>query len=299
MKLLALILLLSTTITFAKGRKKAPAPPKAFPSAKSHMTKIGSCALKEDASKKVYIVKQWHLAPKTETKGFKEKYPQEKNQTAIYQLLEDGVKRKELDLIVAEGCEGEINSDFQTKFNGWDVASLKAQSFQKNYSKIITLAPMKVEAKYGDKITTFCGDSDQLIREGSLRLSNLRGWVGFYTRLKESVDAEKTKLYSEGAADLLKVPKDTPVDKLLPMIKERINTELQAFQKSLHDRNDAFLKTLEERDFSKAAVVIGGLHAEDLKEKIEKAGMNCEVLEPPGYIKENENLVQDFQKALN
>lgn len=299
--LILLLNLLFSLSAFAKGghHKVAPAP-KPFPSNKAHMTKVGSCSPKEGSTKKVYILKQWHLSPKTVTKGFKEKYPQEKNQTAIYHLLEDGVKRKELQLIVAEGCEGEINASFVTSFNGWDYSSLKAQCLQKNYDRIITLQPLKVEAKYGDKINTLCGDNDELVREGLLRISNLRGWEGFYTRLSESsADAEKIKLYSEGAADLLKVPKDTPVDKLLPLIKDRIKSELQAFYKSLDDRNTSFVKVLQDHEFSKAAVVVGGLHAKDLKEKIDKAGMNCEVLEPPGYQRESESLIQDFEKALN
>lgn len=264
------------------------------------MTKVGECAQNADGTKKVYIVKQWHLSPKTTTKGFKEKYPHEKNQTAIYQMLEDGVKRSQLDLIVSEGCEGEINADFKTAFNGWDYDSLKAQGYQKNYDKIITLVPLKVEAKYGDKIATVCGDNQELIREGSLRISNLRGWMGFFQRLSESQnDPEKLKLYSESASELLKVAKDTPPEKLMPLVKDKLKEELAAFDKSLVDRNDSFVKALETQDFKNAAVVIGGLHAEDLKEKIEKAGMNCVVLEPPGYQRESEALIQDFKKALN
>ena len=264
------------------------------------MTKVAACTQKDDATKKVYIVKQWHLSPKTTTKGFKERYPQEKNQTAIYQMLEDGVKRKELDLIVSEGCEGEINEEFKTAFNGWDYASLKAQSSQRGYDKIITLVPLKVEAKYGDKISTICGDNDNLIREGSLRLSNLRGWMGFFHRLGEKYDdPEKLKLYSESAAELLKVAKDTSPDKLLPMVKDKLKGELEGFDKSLIERNDSFVKALEGHDFKNAAVVIGGLHAHDLKEKIEKAGMNCVVLEPPNYHRENETLIQEFRKALD
>jgi hypothetical protein len=253
-----------------------------------------------DAAKKVLVIKQWHLSPTTTTKGFKEKYPQEKNQTAIYHVLEEGVKRGELQLIVAEGCEGEINSEFKTAFNGWDYDSLKAQSFQKGFDKIITLVPLKIEAKYGDKIATFCGDNNDAIREGLEKMSNLRGWMGFYVRLTEfKNNPEKLKLYTDSAADLLKVPKDTPTDKLMVQIKEHIKEELEAFQKSLATRNDAFVKTLQAQDFTQAAVVVGGLHANDLRDKLEKAGLGCEILEPPGYQPDDESLVRDFEKAMN
>lgn len=301
-------LALMLVTAFAKGHsgkaKKANAPKKAFPS-KVHLTKVESCKTPagddaaKDSRKKVMVLKQWHLAPTTSTKGFKEKYPQEKNQTAIYKVLEEGVKRGELQLIVSEGCEGEINSEFKTPFNGWDYDSLKAQCFQKNYDKILTLVPLKIEAKYGDKIPTFCGDNEKLIQEGNLRLSNLRGWSGFFTRINEvKGDPEKIRSYAESAADLLKLPKDTPTDKIIAEIKTRIKVELEGFNKSLADRNDDFVKTLSNHDFSRAAIVVGGLHAEDLKEKLEKAGMACDIYEPPGYQREDESLIRAFEKAL-
>lgn len=293
MKLLLCLLL---SVAFARSHKNAHA--KSAPS-KVHMTKVGSCTVK-DPAKTVYIIKQWHLSPKTTTKGFKEKYPQEKNQTAIYHFLEEGVKRKDLQVVVSEGCEGEINADFKPTFNGWDFSALKGQAQQKGYDKIITLVPLKIEAKYGDKISTLCGDNEALIQEGNMRVSNLRGWMGFYVRLNEFKDnPEKLKLYSDSAAELLKVPKDTPEEKLMGQIKDKLKTELESFRKSLLARNDSFVKVLQGHEFTKAAIVIGGLHADDLKEKIEKAGMGCEVLEPPGYQRDDEQLVQEFQKALN
>lgn len=262
------------------------------------MTKIGSCKASE-SSKHVLILKQWHLAPKTITKSFKEKYPQEKNQTAIYQMLEEAVKRGDLQLVVSEGCEGEINSEFKTAFNGWDYTSLKAQAYQRDYRKIITLVPLKIEAKFDDKILTLCGDNNELIQAGNMHLSNLRGWWGFYARLKENKeDQSQTNSYSAAAADLLKIPRDTPPAKLMLQIKDKIKSELELFHKSLRDRNDAFVKVLQAQDFKKAAVVIGGLHGADLRHKIEAAGLGCEELEPPGYQSDSERLIRDFERAL-
>jgi hypothetical protein len=249
-------------------------------------------------TKKVLILKQWHLPPTTITKGFKEKYPQEQNQTALYKFLDENVKNKELQLIVGEGCEGEINSEFKTAFNGWDYNSLHAQYGQKSYSKIISQVPLKIEAKHGDRISTFCGDNDAAIQQANLRLSNLRGWMGFLDRLDEYKDnPEKQRPYIDAAADLLKAPKDTHPDQLVVQIKERIKLDLEAFNKSLQERDESFVKTLTDQDFKQAAVVIGGLHADDLKEKIEAAGMNCVVYEPPGYQPLDEKLIQEFQKA--
>lgn len=248
--------------------------------------------------KKVLILKQWHLPPTTITKGFKEKYAQEQNQTALYKFLDENVKNNELQLIVGEGCEGEINSEFKTAFNGWDYNSLHAQYTQKSYSKVITQVPLKIEAKYGDKVSVFCGDKESAIQDGNLRLSNLRGWMGFLDRLKEYKDnPEKQRPYIDAAADLLKASKDASTEKLAAQIKERITLDLEAFNKSLHERNESFVKTLNDHEFKQAAIVIGGLHADDLKDKIEAAGMNCVVYEPPGYQPQDEKLVQEFLKA--
>lgn len=245
------------------------------------------------------IVKQWHLAPTTITKSFREKYPQERNQTAIYQALNDLVKKKKLQVVVGEGCEGEINSDFKTAFNGWDYESLKKQAQTKGFDRIVTQIPLKLEARHGDKLLTLCGDNDKQIQEGNLRISNLRGWLGFWSRLSEHKgDPEKLKLYSEAAADLLKIPKETPAEEMQKKIKEKIKEELELFRKSLTERNTSFVKALEGKDFKTAAIVIGGLHAGDLKEKIQAAGYACDVYEPFGYVQEEEKLIQDFEKAL-
>ncbi len=266
---------------------------------KGLMTKVGVCKNAPKDAATVMIVKQWHLAPKTITKGFKEKYPQEKNQSAIYIALADRIKNKKLDLVVAEGCEGEINDDFTTVFNGWDLATLKQQAQTKNFTRVVSHVPMKLEARFGEKILTVCGDDDKLIQEGLVRLSNLRGWAGFYSRLSElTSDTDRQKLFAESAAGVLKIDKDTPIPELVPKIKDKLVEELDGFNKTLTARNDRFVKTLQERTFKTAAVVIGGLHVEDLKNKVAEAGFQCEVLEPSGYAREDENLIRDFEKSI-
>ena len=290
--LLSIVLTVSS-FSAAKSRKKAAAS-----SLRTSLTKVDSSTPAGDSKKTVYILKQWHLGPKTETKGFKEKYPHEKNQTAIYKDLVNRVKAGKLQVVVAEGCEGEINKDFKTAFNGWDYDSLNKIAQTKNYERIITMVPLKVEARMTDKVLTICGDNEKLIQEGNLRLSNLRGWVGFWTRLRETYPDDKGKLYADAAAELLKVPKTTPMPDLIKQVQAKIKEELAAFKKSLNDRNDSIVKSLQAAEYESAAVVIGGLHTDDLKEKVQAAGLACEVLEPPGYPKEDEKLIQDFEKII-
>lgn len=248
--------------------------------------------------KHVLIIKQWHLSPKTVTKGVKEKYPQEKNQIAIYKHLADRIKKNNLQMVFSEGCEGEINKDFKAEFNGWDYDSLHNISQTRAYEKVLTLIPLKLEARFDDKIHTVCGDSEKLIQEGNLRLSNLRGWMGFWVRLHEQNPEEKDKLYSEAAAELLKLPKSTPKDQILPKIQEHLKEELAAYKKSLYDRDAEFVKAIKNNSFGTAALVVGGLHADDLKNKLQEERISCEVLEPPGYQKESEQLIRDFEKSV-
>jgi len=247
------------------------------------------------SDKKIMVIKQWHLAPTTVTKGFKERYPQERNQTAIYQALAERIKKKKLQLVVAEGCEGEINDGFGLEFNGWGYGDLKKIAQTKGYSKILSHVPLKLEARFQDQVKTLCGDSEAEIKEGLLRLSNMRGWAGFLTRIE---DPAKRDQFAPAAIELLKAPKDTPTDKLIPMIKARLQTELDLFLKSLAVRNDSFVKVLVETDFKEAAVVVGGLHVDDLRGKLEAKGLACEILAPVGYADQEEDLIRAFQTAL-
>jgi hypothetical protein len=243
------------------------------------------------------VVKQWHLSPKDNTKGFKDKYPQEKNQTAIYKVLNEKVKSGDVTLVVAEGCEGEINGEFKPMFNGWDMKSLAAYRERKEFPKILTNVAMKLETRHGEKVLTMCGDDDALIKEGNLRLSNLRGWSGFLNRF-ETLDSEAVAPYAEVAAKTLKVKVGTPVPELQAKIKEEIRNDVRRLLDSFNERNAGFVKVLEAQDFKEAAVILGGLHAADLKFRLETAGLNCEILEPPGYARDSENLIRDFQSLV-
>lgn len=298
-RFLCLLLAFVTLPAFARPKKRARQPAETRP---IKLTKVGSCVTPADGTKPakaVMIVKQWHLAPKIITKSFKEKYPQERNQQAIYSALSDAVRKKSIQLVVSEGCEGEINSEFKPSFNGWDYASLRAVAQTKGYDKILTLVPLKLEARFGDELRTMCGDDEKLIQEGNMRLSNLRGWMGFWTRLHDTYPDDKGKLFADAAADLMKIPRTTPLKDVIVKVREHVQDDLAGFKKSLADRNAAFVKVLGQETFETAAVVIGGLHTEDLKLKLQLAGMACDVYEPPGYQREDEDLMGDFLKVVD
>lgn len=299
--LLSVLLALNTAV--AKEKKKSGKRKKA--STRVYLTKVSSCnpqPLKDGQAAptgKINLIKQWDLSARTSTKGFKEKYAQEKNQTAIYKSLDQDVKDGKIQLIVAEGCEGEMGPEFASTFNGWDYESLKSQSRLKNYERIITSVPLKIKAKHGEKIKVVCGDNLMSIQEGNLRLSNLRGWTGYWSKFEElKNDPAKLKPFAEAAAAVLKVPASTPSKDLADKIRAELKKEIEGLNTSISQRDEAFVKALSENQYATAAVVVGGLHMADLKTKLEQAGMACDIFEPPGYTREEEDLIQNFQNIL-
>jgi len=295
-----LIWLLSILLAFNLAEaqtKKKKSKKRSRAVAQVNLTKVGSCSA--TTGKKVLLIKQWDLLKTTSTKGFKEKYAQERNLTAIYKKLDQDVKAGKVQLIVAEGCEGEIKGDFDTTFNGWDLAALQDQVTRKGFDKIITSVPLKIKAKHGDKVRVHCGDDLKQIQESNRLLSNLRGWTGYWSKFEELKNRpDELKPFADSAAALLKVPATTPAKELGEMVKKTLKAEVAALNESMSKRDDAFIKILNEQEFETAAVVVGGLHTADLKSKLEQAQLPCDVLEPPGYTREEENLIQDFQNIL-
>ena len=265
--------------------------------ARPMLTKVASCPV-IDATKSVRVIKQWPLPPAVFTKDFKERYPQERNQTAIYQALADDVKKKKLDLVVGEGCEGTLDANFTGLFNGWSFESLRKVSQTRTYDRIIAHVPMKLAARFGDKISARCGDNEALIQEGNVHVTNLRGWSGYLTHLRATYVDDRGKLYADGAADQLKIARSTPLPEVLKLIQDKVRSELADFRRAIGQRNDGFVKAVTEPEFKTAAIVINGLHADDLKTKLQAAGLNCEIFEPPGYQREDERLIQDFERLL-
>ena len=107
---------------------------------------------KEEA--KITIIKQWHLAPGKDASDVEasKKLPQYLNQVEIYKLLESKIHEKPV--IVAEGCEGNLNEE--EKFNGWSIIDLKAKVKDPDYVHIMAPVFMKIKAKYPQS-TVVCG----------------------------------------------------------------------------------------------------------------------------------------------
>jgi len=119
---------------------------------------VSQCHSSSDKAKKVWIFKQWHLAPSVDTHSRGSQLPQQENQRAIFQQIEKWVEKGDVTTVYSEGCAGELGESFSKKFNGWTLKDLSAAAKDKDFDDIVTLIPMKVKAKFQDKVHVHCAD---------------------------------------------------------------------------------------------------------------------------------------------
>lgn len=235
------------------------------------LTLLFSTSLVASEKKTIALLGQYHLSAKAITKDIEQskQLPQFNNQKAIYLVLDEWVRNKKLQLIISEGCEGEIDEKFRPSFNGWNYLSLRKNRKLSVYEDILTLVPLKIEAKYDKEIKTLCGDDLQMIAKHQLLFSDLKGYIGFFTRLKESVaGTKKYESYLRALEDSEKRKIKQPVDYLKKKIKGLIEQE----EAMVSQRNKSFLKVVQGSEASTVAIVIGNRHLEDLKTSLEKQG---------------------------
>ena len=244
-----------------------------------------------NAKKHVWIFKQWHLAPSINTHVENANPPQRENQRAIFQQLENWVDKKSIDTVYAEGCTGEITENFSKAYNGWTYKNLADQANDKDYDEIVTLIPLKLKAKYNDKLKVLCGDDESVIQKQNESLSDARGTVGFLTRIEQlRNDPVRVKIYVEKAAEMDRLPKGSSIDKVLKKLNEDLKDEIGKVQGGIDQRNESFVKNLVQNDASESVLVVGGLHAKGLVDLLKKKGIDCTVVEPKGYRTEDEKL---------
>ena len=234
------------------------------------------------------------------------KLPQYANQTAIYEQLNSWISAGKLKTIIAEGCGGQSTSHsnseatFKTDvhFNGWDLAALKAASTSENYDSILTSVPLKLEAKYGDKIHTLCGDDEALIKKNSLAFSDARGELGFLTRLEQNQNnPDRAKLYLDGVIELYRLPAGTTIAQAITRLKSELQKSVDQVEQGIQKRNEHLVDVISSapRD-SNIVVVFGGAHASGVESLLEKKQMNCTIVEPSGYQDDEDQLLQKLKE---
>jgi len=233
----------------------------------------------QENKKEIALLGQWHLLSNQNTLDIEKsmELPQFSNQKAIYLILDEWITKKKINLVLSEGCENtEITKDFKPTFNGWDYHSLKSSKDKTEFGNILTLLPLKLEAKFDDQIKIQCADSSELIKKHQLVFSDIKGHIGFLSRLKEAKEKNNQKLFDLYSSKLKEISKDSFDDPIEYCVK-KIKFLLKEEQKFINQRNDFFIQTLNKHTENKVAIIIGYRHIEDLQIRLTELGHKVSV----------------------
>lgn len=246
---------------------------------------------KEEA--KITIIKQWHLAPGKDASDVEasKKLPQYLNQVEIYKLLETKIHEKPV--IVAEGCEGNLNEE--EKFNGWSIIDLKAKVKDPDYVHIMAPVFMKIKAKYPQS-TVVCGDKVDDIEKNKLAFSDLRGFAGYYERLIGSKN--RPEVFDRYKRSLNELAGKVLADPVEFARKESLKA-LNRSKNLIHSRNNSFYEVARKHKEKDIYIIIGGIHTEHLSQLFNNDGIAHEVITPKGYSEVDQELYATLEKTLS
>lgn len=273
----------------------------------SLVKKVESCKASALGSPLVLILKQWHLPASLNTQKSPPSMPlpQSKNLNEIVSQVTEWNSKGFVKDAVAEGCENsEINESFETAFNGWTVKQLKTvfQEHPKNWEFIQTHPLLKIRSKLGSAISITCGDRLSSIHDAELALSDAKGDAGFYSRVVQyKNDQERLTPYLEGSIDALKLKKSSSYKQVKDALGKDLKLSVKHFYEANHSRNVSFVEKAHSLIVNRkgpVVIVVGGLHAKDLKETLEKSHENCAIFEPISYQNKDEAMVQAMEEAL-
>ncbi|MBT4792685.1 MAG: hypothetical protein HON90_14015 [Halobacteriovoraceae bacterium] len=246
----------------------------------------------------ITIVKQWHLSPDAVTTDIanSKNIQQYENQFDIYQKLKKDIESKETKVIIAEGCEGELDENFSLVYNGWSFKNLKKLVNDKKFDEIMAPVPLKLKVKF-PKIRVLCGDNNLLIDENLKAISDVRGFTGFYQRLVESknTDLAKFKKYKQQLVSLF------PKEKIQDPIKfslEKAILALDRFEELIKKRNQSFVDLALKYKDQKPVIIIGGLHIKNLEQRFHIKNVKYNVITPKGYANDEQKLLYAMKEIL-
>lgn len=258
-----------------------------------------SCSHKSSQTGKAIIIKQWHPSPSVDTRNIQasKSIPQYQNQKEIYDYLSNRVKTQKSNLLIVEGCESgkKIDENFQPSFNGWNMHSLSKVSTSDNYNEIMTALPLKLKAKFPNEVTAICADNEILMKNNQLAISDARGYVGFYIRLKQNAsDPKKFSNYKKALEETQKVEVADPIG----YSKAHTIKSLESFNHYVQQRNALFAQAIKKHINENPILIVGGLHAKDLINQLKAEGIETEVITPKGYPESSDRLAEDLLKEL-
>ena len=255
------------------------------------------CLISCSGKRKVIIYKQWHLEPKSNTLDIlgSLKLPQAKNQVAIYQSIEKEILKGGKFNFLAEGCEGDTKLAFSEKYNGWNLNSLKKRIHFSNYDQILAPIGMKLLAKYEDRINVYCSDHDASVEKHLLTYSDIKGFLSFYLKFKKlNPNSSEYKSYLES---LKKLTKNSSINDPIDFVKAKMLSKLKEFEELLYLRNKYFISRVKELTGT-SFIVIGGLHANDLNEKLTQLEIETYLYTPAGYNSSDDKLISSLKDII-
>ncbi len=247
---------------------------------------------------KAYILKQWHLSPSVKTSDIEKskQNSQFQSQKETYLMAKKMIQHGQVNLVIAEGCENEITLSTLTNFNGWTMKKLAEYKDDPVYDDILAPIPMKLKVLY-PKLKVICGDDLKLIKKNQLAMSDLRGFFGFYTRLLENLH-KKPLVFENYASELSKLYPNAVGDDPIGFAREKSIVSLKSFTDYIHKRNDSFAKVVSQNVKSESLIIIGGLHAEDLKTKL-SSKVPTEILVAGDYPEKDKEYLEIVQDLLS
>lgn len=259
---------------------------------------IFSCQFKGEKKGKVYLVKQWHLSPAVSTLNIEEskKLAPYQNQIAIYKLLIDFYEKKQTHLLIAEGCEGEINEEFKEQFNGWSIGELLKIRDDNHFIDVLAPVGLKMKVKY-PQLKVLCGDNLELISENLKAMSDLRGFSGFYEKLSKYQESNP-KVYQAYIDKLKSLYPNEMGSKPIEFTLKRSIDSLNLFERLLSERNQYFFNLAKKHINDNPTIVIGGLHIENLVKRFKDEGIPFEIITPDGYSSADQELIGLLKKSF-
>jgi len=239
---------------------------------------LSNCSFAQTIEGDVAVYKYWHLSPGVNTTNIlsSKKLPQYQNQKQVYRQIDKLLKKRKFNLIVSEGCEGEIDENFSGTFNGWSYADLKRRLRNSNYEDILTLVPLKLEVKYQKQVKTVCGDSLKLIKECSDLFNELEITL---RQITSAHNAAKKAQFEEKRKKGLS---------LIDQIKKKIS-----------ERNHVFLNTILAHLPDNPVVILGGGHLEGVTDLLyAQKKIAFKVVETPGYPQEDEHHLERLRQEI-
>lgn len=248
---------------------------------------------------KVYIIKQWHLSPNEVTTDIlkSKSLPQYDNQIDIYRKTQKLLKG-DSKVVIAEGCEGEIDENFSLKFNGWKMDDLIQRRDLSDFEEIMAPVPMKIKAKLGKEVKVICGDSNEYIKKNNLAFSDTKAFSGFFQRLfyYQNNNQKNYEKYLKAFKEVVDIEEgDDPVG----IAKQKAIDSLNRFGQHLETRNLFFLKKVLKHIKSNPILIIGGLHVPGIIKELKEGNIEYEVITPSDYPKDEGKIFVELKRALD